>query len=122
MCWRATISPETNIALDLAQGPKGRDFPMNKKELVEHARDAGAADKIIQVIQEMPKRQYQSMADVEQAEFCLSSHPVRLPDFLPLIAPASPIGQPLAKPKNAPLRLERDDLRRNQYRATQVFV
>jgi hypothetical protein len=31
---------------------------MNKKELVEHARDAGAADEIIQVIQEMPERQH----------------------------------------------------------------
>jgi hypothetical protein len=54
-------------AADLAQGLKGADFPMNKKELVEHARDNGAADEIVEVIKEMPEREYQSMADVEQA-------------------------------------------------------
>jgi hypothetical protein len=54
-------------AADLAQGLKGADFPMNKDELVEQARDNGAAEEIIQAIQQMPDQDFQSMADVERA-------------------------------------------------------
>jgi hypothetical protein len=54
-------------AADLAQGLKGADFPMNKKELVEQARDNGAADEIIQTLKQMPDQNFQSMADVEKA-------------------------------------------------------
>ncbi len=53
-------------AADLAQGLKGADFPMSKKELVQYARQNGAAEEIVQTIEEMPDREYESMADVQQ--------------------------------------------------------
>jgi hypothetical protein len=60
-------SPGHTSAADLAQGLKGADFPMNKKELAECARGNGASDEIVKTIQQMPDRKFQSMADVEKA-------------------------------------------------------
>ncbi len=54
-------------AADLAHGLKGATFPMNTKQLAEHARQNRAPDEVIKVIKHMPDREFGSLADVEHA-------------------------------------------------------
>lgn len=42
----------------------GIDFPADKSDLERHARDHDADDEVMEVIKQMPARQYGSMADV----------------------------------------------------------
>ena len=43
---------------------KGIDFPAEKDDLVEQARDNGADPEIVELLQEMPEEEFDSMADV----------------------------------------------------------
>ncbi|WP_413171179.1 DUF2795 domain-containing protein [Anabaena azotica] len=52
-------------AIDISRSLSGIDFPANKQKLVNHARDNKANQEIIQILQEMPEREYDNMADVE---------------------------------------------------------
>jgi uncharacterized membrane protein YfbV (UPF0208 family) len=58
-------------AAALAKILSGIRFPKNKTELLDWAREHKSkvkeAEQIITVIQEMPDRKYQNMADVEKA-------------------------------------------------------
>lgn len=43
---------------------KGIDFPANKDDLVRHAQQGGAEKEVMEVLHQMPDREYGSMADV----------------------------------------------------------
>ncbi len=43
---------------------KGMDFPAELDDLIEHARENDAPDEIIEMLEEMPDREYGSAADV----------------------------------------------------------
>lgn len=42
----------------------GIDFPASKDDLVRHARSHDAEDDVLEVLRQMPQRDYGSMADV----------------------------------------------------------
>lgn len=46
---------------------RGIDFPAKKADLVQHAKQNGAEPDVLDAIQAMPDRSYETMADVMQA-------------------------------------------------------
>ena len=46
---------------------KGVDYPANKDELIQAARDEGADDNVIKMLESLPEEQYQTPADLSQA-------------------------------------------------------
>ncbi|QOV22692.1 DUF2795 domain-containing protein [Anabaenopsis elenkinii] len=54
-------------AVDISKSLSGIDFPANKQDLVNHARQKNASQEILDILQKMPERQYGNMADVEHA-------------------------------------------------------
>jgi hypothetical protein len=54
-------------AVDISRSLSGIDFPANKDDLVNHARQKKANKEIIDILQQMPEREYGNMADVEHA-------------------------------------------------------
>jgi hypothetical protein len=64
--------PRTSAA-DLSHGLKGATFPLNTRQLAEHARQNRAPDDIVETIKQMPDREFGSLADVEH-EFSQSQH------------------------------------------------
>ena len=57
---KTTGQPPANITQHL----RGCSFPCNRGELIKHARQNGADQSVINLLQNMPDRQYVSMADV----------------------------------------------------------
>ena len=55
----SNISPN-----ELNQGLRGIDFPADKQDLVQQARSNNADDALIQELQSMPDKQFNSMSDV----------------------------------------------------------
>jgi len=43
---------------------KGIDYPANKQDLLQHARQNGAEQDVVDVLECMPEQQYGNMADV----------------------------------------------------------
>ena len=58
--------PRKVSAVDISHNLSGIDFPADKPHLVEWAKNKGADQDVINVLQAMPERQYQNMADVER--------------------------------------------------------
>ncbi|SFU74052.1 DUF2795 domain-containing protein [Halomonas korlensis] len=58
---------DTSSAAGIAQALKGVDFPCGKAELIKQAKANHATDEIIEVLNEFPRRQYQTMADIQKA-------------------------------------------------------
>ncbi len=52
-------------AADLSHGLKDATFPMNTRQLAEHARQHRAPDEVVETIKHMPEREFRSLADVE---------------------------------------------------------
>ncbi len=44
---------------EIAKMLKGIDFPAEKEDLVEHARDNGADPEIVEMLQEMPEEEFE---------------------------------------------------------------
>ena len=44
---------------------KGIDYPANKQDLLRHARQNGAEQDVVDVLERMPEQQYGNMADVK---------------------------------------------------------
>ncbi len=57
----------TSSAAGVAHALKGVDFPCGKAELIEQAQANHAADEVIEVLNEFPQRQYETMADIQKA-------------------------------------------------------
>lgn len=49
---------------NIAKYLKGIDFPAGKDDLVEHAREQDADEEVIEILSQMPERDYKTMADV----------------------------------------------------------
>jgi hypothetical protein len=45
---------------------KGVDFPCNKEELMEHARERGAPEEVQAALARLPDREYESPADISK--------------------------------------------------------
>jgi len=60
-------------AADLAHSFKGAKFPISKKNLADLARKNGAADEIVETIQDLPDDEFDSVTQVEKA-FSEESH------------------------------------------------
>ena len=43
---------------------KGIDFPATLEDMIEHARENGAPEDVISLLEQMPDREYDSAADV----------------------------------------------------------
>lgn len=52
---------------EITKSLKGINFPVGKDDLIQHARDNGADEEIIGMIEEMPDDEYGSMSDVMSA-------------------------------------------------------
>lgn len=49
---------------NIAKYLKGIDFPAGKEDLVDHAMEQDADEEVIEILNQMPDRDYKSMADV----------------------------------------------------------
>lgn len=49
---------------NLASFLGGIDYPAGRGRLVEHARQNGAEEKVLDALESLPEREYQNMADV----------------------------------------------------------
>ncbi|SFM83641.1 DUF2795 domain-containing protein [Nitrosomonas communis] len=45
----------------------GMDYPADKDEIIDHAKDQGADDDIVQILQQLPEKDYKTAADVSKA-------------------------------------------------------
>lgn len=43
---------------------KGEDYPTDKQELIRRAREEGAPDEIVSVLEQLPEKKYESVTDV----------------------------------------------------------
>ncbi|MEB3338006.1 MAG: DUF2795 domain-containing protein [Leptolyngbyaceae bacterium] len=53
-------------AIDISRNLSGIDLPASKQELVSYARSQDANQEVIEMLQRMPDREYNNMADVEK--------------------------------------------------------
>jgi len=51
-------------AVNLAKQFQGIDFPVNKQDLIEHAREKGAEENVMNMLEQLEDREYNSMKDV----------------------------------------------------------
>ncbi|MFW5655019.1 MAG: DUF2795 domain-containing protein [Roseicyclus sp.] len=58
---------KTDSAAGVASALKGISFPSDRAGLARQARDNGAADEVIDLIESMPDRRFETMADVGKA-------------------------------------------------------
>jgi len=56
----------TVSAVDISKNMSGLDFPANKQNLIDYARNQKAREEVINTLQQMPDQDYGSMADVEK--------------------------------------------------------
>lgn len=49
---------------NIAHSLEGVDFPANRDDLIQHAKQHDADEEVLDVMQHMPQRDYGSMADV----------------------------------------------------------
>jgi hypothetical protein len=52
---------------EIRKALKGIDFPVEKEDLIEYARDNGADPEIVEILQEMPEEEFDSISDVMSA-------------------------------------------------------
>nr|WP_184045312.1 DUF2795 domain-containing protein [Paraburkholderia sp. MM5384-R2] len=55
-----------NPFIDVQKALKGASYPADRKSLIETAKANGAADDVLQRLQDLPDQQYQSPADVSK--------------------------------------------------------
>lgn len=55
---------DTKNPVDVQKHLSGVDYPANRQDLVEEARNQDADDKAIQALQNMPDKEYNSPTDV----------------------------------------------------------
>jgi hypothetical protein len=53
-------------AVDLAKQLGGMDFPANKQGIIDYAQQKNASEEMMNILRQMPEREYGNMADVEQ--------------------------------------------------------
>jgi hypothetical protein len=58
----ASVNP-----IQLQKHLKGIDYPVNKENLIKHAKGHGADDKVISVLNQLPDKEFETPADVNKA-------------------------------------------------------
>lgn len=58
----------------IARQLKGIDFPATKDDLIEQALDNGVASEVAEILEELPDREYDDMADVMDAYSDVREH------------------------------------------------
>nr|NQY45188.1 DUF2795 domain-containing protein [Chromohalobacter sp.] len=57
----------TSSAAGVAHALKGTDFPCSKADLIKQAKANHANDDVIELLDELSRRRYETMADVQKA-------------------------------------------------------
>jgi hypothetical protein len=52
--------------IEVQKALKNMNYPANKEDLVKHAKDREASDKVMQDIENLPDKEYTSAADVSK--------------------------------------------------------
>jgi hypothetical protein len=52
--------------IEVQKSLKNMNYPANKEDLVKHAKDRDASDKVMQDIENLPDKEYTSAADVSK--------------------------------------------------------
>jgi hypothetical protein len=52
--------------IEVQKALKNIDYPVNKKQLIEHAKKHKASDKVIEVLEELPEKEYTNAAAVSK--------------------------------------------------------
>ena len=52
--------------IEVQKSLKNMNYPANKEDLVKHAKDREASDKVMQDIENLPDKEYTSAADVSK--------------------------------------------------------
>jgi hypothetical protein len=50
--------------IEVQKSLKGIDYPVHKKDLIQHAKKHGASDKVLGVLESLPDKQYSNATDV----------------------------------------------------------
>ncbi|MBF8186092.1 DUF2795 domain-containing protein [Nonomuraea sp. K274] len=58
---------DVDVRSDLAKWLSDTHWPVSKGQLLERARDHGAPDEILDMVESLPERTYTNMADIAQA-------------------------------------------------------
>ncbi|RCV86976.1 DUF2795 domain-containing protein [Vreelandella rituensis] len=58
---------DTASAAGIAKALKGTDFPCSKDDLIKQAKANHAEHDVVEVLNDFPSRQYETMADVQKA-------------------------------------------------------
>jgi len=53
--------------IELQKHLKGVDYPASKEELIEHAEQQGADEKIREILEQLPDEEYETPAEVSKA-------------------------------------------------------
>jgi hypothetical protein len=53
--------------IELQKHLKGVDYPASKEELIEHAQQQGADEKIREILEQLPDEEYETPAEVSKA-------------------------------------------------------
>jgi hypothetical protein len=53
--------------IEIQKHLKGMDYPADKQDLVEHAREQGAPEDILSTLEALPEQQYETPTDVTKA-------------------------------------------------------
>lgn len=61
------VSRQTASASGIAQALRGLDFPCRKADLVKQAKANEASHEIVEVLDELPGKRYETMADIQKA-------------------------------------------------------
>jgi hypothetical protein len=52
--------------IEVQKSLKDIDYPVHKKDLIQHAKKHEASDKVIAVLESLPEKEYRSAADVSK--------------------------------------------------------
>ncbi|HWQ49508.1 MAG TPA: DUF2795 domain-containing protein [Methanosarcina sp.] len=52
--------------IEVQKALKDIDYPVNKKQLIEHAKKHNANDKVIEVLEDLPEKEYTNAAAVSK--------------------------------------------------------
>ncbi|HEY3361523.1 MAG TPA: DUF2795 domain-containing protein [Methanosarcina sp.] len=52
--------------IEVQKALKNIDYPVNKKQLIEHAKKHDASSKVIEVLEDLPDKEYKNAADVSK--------------------------------------------------------
>jgi hypothetical protein len=52
--------------IEVQKALKDINYPVHKKDLIKHAKSHKASDKVIQVLEDLPDKEYRNAADVSK--------------------------------------------------------